>query len=276
MDKPLCVAYFRHVRDNVPVCREVTWSRLCRVLSTHTERAHKDGALWSPTAYQPDHGRGQANVLRLSCLVADVDSGADYATVDRVAMMLADFAFVIHSSHSHTEDAAKFRVVTPLAEDVPAADWGRVWDRWQTTFAHLRVKLDPACKDPSRIYYLPSHPPGAEHFAFSNEGSFFEMDFMPEVDYKARTEQAANPAHYAGRDNTAEALFLGAVRRAKAEGDRNNIGNWLAYKLKGNGFGADVARAILEQYVHEVGAAGSHPYTLREAQATLKSVYGGP
>jgi hypothetical protein len=67
---------------------------------------------------------------------------------------------VLHTTWSHTPEHHKARVVFPLSEDCPRDQWLEVWqcaERWAATWGAI---IDPACKNPSRLYFLPALPGG--------------------------------------------------------------------------------------------------------------------
>jgi hypothetical protein len=64
-----------------------------------------------------------------------------------------------------------------------------------------------------------------------------------------------------------------ASRHAKA-GERNHIGHWLARRCRDCGLSLTEAQAVVQEYRDSVPQPRSRPaYTLREAMATLRSVY---
>lgn len=120
------------------------------VLGTSKDRL----PLWSPTVYGPAYReRGQlvcrrsSNTVSVSMVVLDVDDGTS------LDQLLEPGAFALaHTSWSHTPAHPKWRVVYPLAEPVPA-------QRWAATWRGLAAKwpaIDPATKDPARMYYVPA------------------------------------------------------------------------------------------------------------------------
>ena len=66
-----------------------------------------------------------------------------------------------------------------------------------------------------------------------------------------------------------------ALERAigDAEGRRNNVGHRLAWRCRYLGLDQSEVDQVMEQYQEEVCGLGSHPYTRREAMATLRSVF---
>lgn len=278
-ERLLSVSSFPNAHSNRPNSRNVSWEFLAAILTEHKERASKDGPLWSPNHYPANTTRGWSFVKHVSCLVADIDKDADIYTVDVIERMLSGYSYAIHSTYSHREDDYKFRVIVPLGEDIPAGEWGKVWDRWQALFAHLRIKLDASCKDASRIYYLPSCAPGAQRFSTFGDGSYFDLGFMPEVDYSASVKAYNNPARHApqtGEGVKAETLLRRAIDLARGQGHRNDNGLWLACQLRDNGYDEASAEGILRQYVESVCGLGANPYRYAEAASSVKSAYKRP
>jgi hypothetical protein len=66
-------------------------------------------------------------------------------------------------------------------------------------------------------------------------------------------------------------LLVWAV--SHAEGQRNNIGNWLSWRCRAKGLDRDEVEEVIERYQEEVCWLGSHPYTRREAIATVRSAF---
>lgn len=147
------VATFSSAFDNHPAPRRVTWRALCQSLTTfRVVRAEDKRHLpaWSPAEY-PDGARRCASAVRaVSCIVLDLDDGSRAAQAQAA---WEDWPHIVHTTWSHTPDAPRLRLVVPLEVPVPRALWHRAW-HW----AHARSGLvaDPACKDPSRLYFVPA------------------------------------------------------------------------------------------------------------------------
>lgn len=112
----------------------------------------KDLRLWSPAHYPPDSRRGSENVLHLSSLVLDYDSGV---AIGEAGELWAEYFHVIHTTWSHTREIPKFRLILPLAEPVLAQDWPAVyaWAEERTGFS-----IDPSNKGPGTTFALPAVP----------------------------------------------------------------------------------------------------------------------
>jgi hypothetical protein len=89
--------------------------------------------------------------------VLDIDDGVRWFDVWAKVEALG-LACVMHSTWSHTREHHKARVVFPFAEECPRSQWLEVWacaEVWAKTWG---ASIDPACKNPSRLYFLPSLP----------------------------------------------------------------------------------------------------------------------
>jgi len=110
---------------------------------------------WSPAIFEGDR-RSKAGAISLDLLVLDYDDGTPIA--DAVSRWCR-WPGLLHTSWSHTPEVPKFRVVLPLRSPIPAAGWAQAWS-WAAQ--HSGRSIDPACKDPSRIYFASAIPAGGE------------------------------------------------------------------------------------------------------------------
>lgn len=130
---------------------------------------------WSPASYrQGCPARTARAVLAVSCLVLDYDYGS---SLDEMQAPWRDWPHVLHTSWSHTDRSPKARVIVPLEVPISGEDWARAW-RW----AHARdSRIDPACKDPSRIYFVPVDRPQFEARIWKEPIRFLRID-LPDPD----------------------------------------------------------------------------------------------
>jgi hypothetical protein len=152
--------------------RTVSLDELRQLLSKFEFLADKRrGRCWSPTKYADGiPSRGNAGVESISCLVFDCDR------VPPDPERLNGIYWLGHTTHSHTPLAPRWRVVIPLAAPVPAICWRDVWQRAR---AALCPEADPACKDPSRAYWLPSHSGGVTAKATCHNGPLLDPATLP-------------------------------------------------------------------------------------------------
>lgn len=132
--------------------------QLTRWRSAIPRRAKACLPAWSPAIIRPGATRAGGNVEALSAIVLDYDGG-DYTVAEALSPWAGWEAFA-HTSWSHTPEHPKFRLVLPLVQVLPVALWKRAW-AW--AWEQSGKLIDPVCKDPSRIYFLPATPSKEAH-----------------------------------------------------------------------------------------------------------------
>lgn len=163
------VVRYRGARDNQGKPARWDWATLRRALCqgrTHGKEKVQTPA-WSPVEMvEGQTRRAAANVAAVSMLVLDCDAGDP---LDVLEALGDEYIRIGHTSWSHTPDHPKARLVFPFARPCPAKHWGRVWGAAARWTASQGVTVDPAAKDPSRLYfgaYVPhveTEPGGNEH-----------------------------------------------------------------------------------------------------------------
>jgi predicted RNA-binding Zn-ribbon protein involved in translation (DUF1610 family) len=187
----LCVSTIRHCRDTFPTDHLVSVGELFEKLTTF-RRAPRGGKdylpAWIPARF--DGKRSKKTVIEVSCFVLDIDDGT---TIAQGMALWPQYQRAMHTSWSHSSGLPKFRLVFPLAEPVPAPRWKAAWGHLAAEALKAGVKLDPKCKNPDRIYYLPAiNPERSERAAVAfTEGDLLRVDWrsLPDVD---RVRRALN------------------------------------------------------------------------------------
>jgi len=201
------------------------------------------GRCWSPTRYaEGASSRSNACVLKVSALVFDLDR------VPPNPERLAGVHWIGHTTWSHKPTAPRWRVVIPLATPVPAARWRDVWQRAR---AALCPEADPACKDPSRAYWLPSHSGGVTAKTTFHDAPLLDPSTLPALPPEPkRPELQRSPSAHVlrgARDadrRRAEAYMDSVIGSLEATqpGGRNAALNSAAWTL-----GRWIAAGALEQ-----------------------------
>ena len=132
---------------------------------------HRVGTKDGPAILQgstKDGYRKAASMARLDIIALDVDDGTPGSELD-ARIVARGLHGVRYSTHSHTPAKPKNRLVFILARPWIASNYtdhaaaARAWKQAYEAFAvWLGVSFDPACTDPSRLFYLPRHAEGAE------------------------------------------------------------------------------------------------------------------
>ena len=140
----------------------------------------RDLRLWSPAHYPPNSRRGSENVLHLSCVVLDYDSGLD---IGEAAAAWQDYFHIVHTTWSHTPETPKYRLILPLAEPVRPADWRTVYE-WAEERAAGTV--DPTGKSIGTTFALPTVPDEAvPRVAFARPGPLLDARLEGLIDEAA-------------------------------------------------------------------------------------------
>lgn len=145
---------------------ELTWSALAKTLETAqrtpetvTEyqsftRSQK-AATKDVGGYVGGHLAGKRrkarSVLSRSLLTLDVDSGSLGPWMD---VLLGDNAAVLHTTHSHTEEAPSYRVVMPLDRDAAPEEYEALARRMAYKLG--LHEFDPSTYQPERLMFWPS------------------------------------------------------------------------------------------------------------------------
>lgn len=155
------VVLFRGARDNQPKPREWTGEVMVRALAVHRtwtgEKIHAPA--WSPVVMVDGAvRRAKKNVAAVSMLVLDCDSGEALETLEALG---SRFFRLGHTSWSHTTGHPKARLVFPFRPGrwCPVAEWEAVWGAAARWAGEHGVTVDPAAKDPSRLYFGPYTAP---------------------------------------------------------------------------------------------------------------------
>jgi hypothetical protein len=232
------VAFFAGIDRTTVQPKRLSLAELATLLSRFEVLQDKRrGRCWSPTAYVAGHTtRGNAGVESVSCLVFDCDR------VPPDPKRLEGVYWLGHTTWSHTPQAPRWRVIIPLARPVPARQWTDVWRRAR---ASLCPEADPACKDPSRAYWLPSHDGGVSAKTRRHEAPLLDPWTLPELPVEPRPKAPGLSRTPVSRDRRRSEAYMAQVLDNLASvqpGGRNAALNHAAWTL-----GHWVAAGALEQ-----------------------------
>ncbi len=156
----------------------------------------KDGLYIAPCKLTPGTRLEDKNVLAVTALAVDLDGKKDSVDLDK---FLADMPYraVLYTTHSSTPETLRCRVIFPLAAPVTPAEYAVLW-KW--AYEHTGRVMDPACKNPSRLHYLPSCAPDADqshHWIREAHGPLLSMSAVP-ADQRTPAAAQERPAKPAG------------------------------------------------------------------------------
>ena len=226
-----CVSFFDNQFDNDPKEGQFSRDGLRELLTKHQPRAIKEGAAWSPAIFSGT--RSKANAREVCALVLDYDDGADPVTETR-KLDERGVCYILYTTHSHTPEKPKFRVVIPFARPVRGEVWADFYPRAARFFGQ---GYDEKCKDASRLYYLPAHPKNRapDAFSFYFPGDLLDPDDVPSDEQPTQTT-APRPAATPSADGLrpyVRAAFESELNRVKlaSKGNRNDALNRAAFSL---------------------------------------------
>lgn len=169
------IGFFSSRTDTQPVARDLPLSDLARLLSHHDMRPAKDGPMFSCVRYRAGARRGNAGVIEATAITLDIDQEPEW-------FLLEPYAYVAFTTHRHTPEAPRWRIVLFLAAPIAPADWSEAWRRVTT---HLAPNADPGAKGLAQAFYLPSCPPGSEPATRDHPGALLDWQALapiPEIE----------------------------------------------------------------------------------------------
>lgn len=121
-----------------------------------------------------DGGRRKADAITARSLVTlDIDFGTA-ATVETVREMLDGTAWCLYSTHSHTPDKPRYRIVVPLSREVSPDEYVPVARRLADD---IGIDLfDDSTYEPSRLMYWPSAPADVDFVYETGQGEPADAD----------------------------------------------------------------------------------------------------
>ena len=178
-DSTVEITVFTSVKDNTGSVARTIWPTFVDRTTTHRvgPKATKliAGALFCGT-------RAQKNVLSRTCYLLDIETNkatgevppdADYV---RAEMQKRGWAGVIYSTHSHTQEAPRYRVALPpetaidINQDPAALAEDGIRALGLAAALGLAGVVDGTKLGAESMFYLPTHAPDAPHFGVAVEG----------------------------------------------------------------------------------------------------------
>ncbi len=183
---------FEHIRDPDPINeRDWTWGEFVAFIERngHQRCASKEQqSLFGLYKLKDGTTSKNVNVEIVTCWTLDLDKLSEAKVADVLGRLAEDgLAFLVYSTHSHTEARPKLRLTGPLLEPVKGKDWPPVWRAIVDKFS---PGADEQCKDVRRLYYWPSCPEGTDPVLFHEAGAPLDVGTL---DVKA-APVAAKPA----------------------------------------------------------------------------------
>lgn len=229
--------------------RETTWAELLADRwwtqpAQLTDKLQSKG--WSPATFAGDK-RAKAGVEQVYALVLDYEAveGETPASVEDALDLWQGLRLLLHTSYSHAPDRPRFRVILPLTRPVTGPEYSLLW-RWAASrCAEAGHPIDEACRDPSRLWFLPAIPPGGEASYRVERGAGGDLDVEAALAEQREREappppppprpRPSTPSSEAGPERYLDKALEGAADdvRCAPKGSRHNVIRSRAYHLAG-------------------------------------------
>jgi predicted P-loop ATPase len=118
--------------------------------------------------------RTKASVINRSMLTLDMDYGDDAVAITENFEMLYGYAAVIYSTHKHTTESPRLRLIIPLSRTVTADEYQAV-SRMITKEIGIEL-FDDTTYEPNRLMYWPSTSSDGEYFFREIKGDYLNPD----------------------------------------------------------------------------------------------------
>jgi len=172
---------FDSIKDIIPKLYDLSWYEIKEVFANFEDTDSKENvALFSPAVFADK--RSKQDVTEIHFLVFDIDgeNGITQSELEDIKNRLSAYEYIIYSSYSHYKVYPNFkgRIIIPFSK--PVTDIKLFDSIWQQFATLIKSGVDKACKDPSRIYYIPSKPTDFfEHVYYTNVGDYISIPTQP-------------------------------------------------------------------------------------------------
>lgn len=118
--------------------------------------------------------RRKENVLSRSMVTLDMDYADDAVLIAENMEMLYDYACCIYSTHKHSPEKPRLRMIIPLSRSVSADEYQAIS---RMIAKDIGIELfDDTTFEPNRLMYWPSTSSDGEYFFSEIEGDFLQPD----------------------------------------------------------------------------------------------------
>lgn len=158
MEDTIALTFFDSLTNTNGSREWLSWNQLIEHFNDFSVGTDKNQLpAFSPTVFAANR-RKKANVEAVTALVLDYDDGTPIA--EGIAPFEGlDLRFMVYSSFNHRRvtdkkpsRADRYRVMLPLSEPIPPDKYPDLW-RWANEITD--GKIDSACKDAGRLFFMP-------------------------------------------------------------------------------------------------------------------------
>lgn len=183
---------------------------------------------WAPVAFNGT--RAKANVVGVYALGFDFDKGAP-----SLASVLGGFTglgVIVHSTGKYTPVAPRWRVVVRSSRAMNRDEHTTVWRSEAGRLERVGLIVDPATKDASRFWYMPTEPTTGAFVHHVEDGAPLDVDAVLEAAETSTSRPTSLPSVTVSDVYQAGAIRSAVARVASApRGTRNATLNTEAWSL---------------------------------------------
>jgi len=186
-DRKILIAIGRSRKATVWQNKEILWSELLDKLSstTRTRESAEEYARLSKTerdsikdiggfvgGYLKNGRRSNSTIVNRCLICLDADTGDEDLRSD--LELSCPFTYALYTTHSHTPEKPRFRIVIPLDRDVTPDEYAAISRRLADNLTLSR--FDPTTFEAARLMYWPSTPEDGEFIFDYCPGPFCNAD----------------------------------------------------------------------------------------------------
>lgn len=113
--------------------------------------------LFSFNIYKSGTTRGKKNVEAMTGIVFDFDNKEEFVPIHTVLDRLNDkpIVYFFYTSHSHTKERPRWRLIIPFSQPLPVGDWNAFYDQMVILMGNPPGIDHSACRDVAHIWFPP-------------------------------------------------------------------------------------------------------------------------
>ena len=234
--------FFANAHDRNGVASSTTWERLAERLTRH-DVGTKDGPAITCGSFNGP--RGNAACVERSLVALDVETSTRTGEVPIDFEAMAGYlsarrvAAALYTTHSHTTDAPRYRIIMPLSVPVPYDPMTDIYLS-SITAAQLRCHgvADASKFGMASLMYLPRHNEGTPYASRIVSGDPIDVGMLVTAATTVAERCAADEAEIAAR-RRANAMPPALMAKIHAYNDTHPIADLLVrfgYRREGNRF----------------------------------------
>lgn len=267
MNKELVISGFDNQYDTEPKLASITWLELVESFSVVNVYKKKSAApAFSGAVYDEGSKRANENVRHLTLVVLDLDDG----DLDSICSILEGKGWesIVYSTYSYTPEEPRSRVVILPDREIQVGEWNSLFIAMTEVFPDY---IDKVCRDPARIYFLPSKPKeDAPEFYRHIQGSPMKVDDviaavkkLPVKTSKSKPSDAADVTSRQVADYAFNAIYDGKLWFHKGLFRVYDQGCWKAISVENE-------QLIVQRLLHEFSDESIR--LINEAMQTLRGL----